>query len=364
MRRRLLRAGALAALAIAAAGAPGCERESNVGHQDSRVSVEQEQSSIPVPTGVLSIEVFEGVDGEASSIRIDDGATVDRLTAGLREGAKPSYIDDPEPSGQLYRVDMRGVDAAGTPYTFTFTLNDMTGTDALQDAVKLYLAREDGATAAWTVPSGWALELLGRAAYGERRLRIAAIPHSGSVAVQANRRIRTASAPAAIEETLQFAGLEPDEQAPEYKIHWSDPQRFVVRFEPLPDGTAVRFRLDGLATAEGETFANEAEPRLTAATLTSASAWGGLSQADADGTVERSGRLGEAVLIGPLTGDGTDAVLAYGADGMNTLFDLGTGTTRTLPAISWPDEASPPFGNDYGADVLFADRMNGDSVYA
>jgi hypothetical protein len=37
---------------------------------------------------------------------------------------------------------------------------------------------------------------------------------------------------------------------------------------------------------------------------------------------------------------------------------------RTLPAISWPDAETAPFGNDYGADVLFADRVHGDVVYA
>ncbi len=358
MARRLAVAG-IAVWAAVSLAVTGCER---IGGGTPEGPSTEARTAFPAPDGVTAVEVALEADGTSVS-RIDDRFAVDRIIERLREGAKRSDIEDPEPLGQLYRVELKGTDPAMQPYTYTFTLNDMTETDALRDAAKLYVEREDGATEAWTVPSGWVRELLGQASYGKPLLRIATAPHSASVTVLANRRIRTASAPAAVAETLQVAGLASDEASPKYKIHWSDPQRFVVRFDPLPEGVSVRFRLDGLMTAEGDSFANVAEPAPYAAWLTSVSASGGLTWADAAGRVERSLELGEAVMIGPSAGEDADAILAYGADGTNTLVDLRDGTFRTLPAISWP-ESGTPFGNDYGVDVMFGDRVSGDVVYA
>ncbi|WP_309122416.1 hypothetical protein [Paenibacillus sp.] len=347
---------ALAALWLAL---PGCERSG--GEPSEGASDAEERASFPEPSEIRSIRVANEADG-AIVIQIDNAFIAGRLVEGLRE-AKPSYIDDPEPLGRRYEVDLNGEDAAGQPFTYTFTLNDMTETDALRDAGKVYFTLEDGTTEAWTVPSGWIRALFGYDAAVDPLLYIATADASASVIVQANRRIRTASAPAAVADTLQVAGLKPGEKPPGYKIHWSDPQRFVIRFDALPEGASVGLRLDGLTSAEGETFAVAEQPERNAAVLRSADAWGGVRWADGDGRIERTREVGEAVMLGPISGDEGDYAAAYGTDGRVTLVELETGATRYLPDIAWP-EPGTPFGNDYGSDTMFSDRLHGSVLFA
>ncbi|TLS48537.1 hypothetical protein FE782_29945 [Paenibacillus antri] len=336
----------------------GCERNEG-GPPDGAAS--EERSPFPAPSEINSIRVANEADG-ALIAAIDNAFIAGRLAEGLRE-AKPSYIDDPEPFGRTYRVDLNGKDKAGQPFTYTFTLNDMTETDALRDAGKVYITGEDGTTKAWTVPSGWIRALFGYDAAADPLLYITTVDASASVVVQANRRIRTASATAAVADTLQVAGLKPGAKAPGYRIHWSDPQRFVVRFDALPEGVSVRFRLDGLASADGETFAVAEQPERNAAVLSGADAWSGVGWAGADGRIERTREVGEAVMLGPIGGDAGDFVAAYGADGTVTLIELETGAARILPDIAWP-EPGTPFGNDYGSAVMFSDRLHGSILYA
>jgi len=349
----------LLAMAVLWIALAGCERSGGGLSEDASTD---ERASFPVLEGATSIRVALEADG-TNILSIDDRWTAGRLAEQLRTQAKPSYFGDPEPHGRLYKVELSGADSRGQTYTYAFTLNDMTETDALRDAAKVYLDREDGTSEAWMVPSGWIRALFGYQAMVDPLLYITTANESASVIVQANRRIRTASVPAAVAETLQVAGLAPGEKPPGYKIHWSDPQRFVVRFDSLPEGVSVRVRFDGLISAEGDSFANAEAPSFNAATLTSATAWGGVVWADADGRVERRRDVGEAALLGPLDGDGVEGMLAYGIDGRLTWVDLSTGATQALKDVAWP-EARTPFGNDYGADVLYADRVRDGDVFA
>jgi hypothetical protein len=225
------------------------------------------------------------------------------------------------------------------------------------------LTREDGTTEAWTVPSGWIRALFGYDAAVDPLLYVTTADASASVIVQANRRIRTASAPAAVADTLQVAGLKPGEKPPGYKIHWSDPQRFVVRFDALQEGVSVRLRLDGLASADGATFANAEQPERNAAVLSGADAWSGVRWADADGRIERTREAGEAAMLGSIRGDEEEYVVSYGTDGTNTLVELRTGAARTLPELSTTG-SDKPFGNDYGSDTMFSDRLHGNMLFA
>jgi len=328
-----------------------------VGCEEAPSNVEDAGWTLPAFEGVIAVKVTDERTGTVVR-RIDDPAAIEQLLGGLRQ-AEPSGIDDPEMSGRLLRVTLTGAEGVRT-----FTVNDLRETDAARYSGKVYIEGEDGRTRAWTVKSAWIAELCGEFRPNDPPLLYLSIANeSGSVSVWANRRIRTASAPIAVESTLQVAGLTKDASAPAYRIEWSDAQRFVVRFEELGEGAAVRFRLDGLMTADGETFANADQPRRNEVLLIGRPAHSRALWFDEAGRLFRAVRSEPAALVQPFETEDGPALLAYHLDGSQTAIDLRSGERRAFQIGAWPD-AAEPFGNDYGSDVLFSDRMHGSATFA
>lgn len=326
---------------------------------------------VPVMEQVRSVAVTDADTGNALSSTTDSEA-IDRLLQGLRE-AEPASVGDPEPRGKQYKVVF-----AGSEGTLTVRVNDLRDTDSLLESAKVYHPGPDEAASgtegttgtgepvrAWNVPSAWVRLLLGHIEEAaEPLLYVSAVERSASVVVQANRRVTTASVVSSIADTIAFSGLPEGAEPPRYRIHWSDPQRFVVRFDGgLPEGAAVRFRLDGAMSAEGESFAGADMPHRNVALLRGEPAADAMRWIGAAGDTVQTARVESAVLIHFLEENGQESLVAYHRDGSLSRLDAASGRIRTIRFADWPG-AEASFGNDYGADVLLSDRAFDGVAYA
>ncbi|WP_185601812.1 hypothetical protein [Paenibacillus sp. 598K] len=162
--------------------------------------------------------------------------------------AAPAYIDDPEPSGDLYELVLSGQSDA-----LTYRINDLSATAANDISVKLYATRPDQEeTTAWALPLAWLQLLLEpELAEGEPTLRVVTDENAEAVIVTANRALQRASLTEAVRSGLHYSSAEEAAQ-PRYTIHWSDDRRAVIRLPTLSPGQSARLVLDGVLSAEGE----------------------------------------------------------------------------------------------------------------
>lgn len=89
----------------------------------------RENHGFPIPAGVMSVDVQNELGRTHASL--DDATSIAYLMKQLAEAPR-SYFGDPEPSGTLYRVEMR----RGDGRTLVYMLNDLRTMGGSQ--VKIY----------------------------------------------------------------------------------------------------------------------------------------------------------------------------------------------------------------------------------
>ncbi|MGG1634176.1 hypothetical protein [Paenibacillus sp. NRS-1760] len=233
-----------------------------VGCENSVQQANEPKPILPILDQIQSVTVTS-INGLSEGLSLlEQQADIALLLQGLMD-AHPSYIDDPEPSGLMYEVEMKSDKQAQT-----YTVNDLRTTDSLDTGVKIYTKDNDGQSHAWTLPSEWIRLLLGINAVDleEPILSISANEDSSSVIVLSNRNMKRETVRDAIANTLAFSGMAANEQ-PKYDIYWSDSQRFVVRFTNLTAKSAVQFQLDAVQAETGESFVNKTQKNRNHATL-------------------------------------------------------------------------------------------------
>lgn len=330
--------GMFVALAITAL-ATACEEEAPVDGA----------RTVPVPDRVSGMQVTaaDGTALRAVSSAEDAASIVDGLRA-----ARPSFIEEPEPSGARYRLEMAGEDGSST----VVEVNDLRETNGWMHSGKVYA---NGA--AWEVTAAWLGELLEGDAYARAApfLRVKVDDESASVIVYGNRPIRTATVAEAMEATLTAASSSGDAAAPSYEIRWSDPYRFVVRFAEAREDVALRMRFDALRTAEGETFGEPGE--LYEAVVREDATTGRVLHVNERGEILRVWMADPAtVLLQPVRDPGK--LRLYLAGDRTALLDVAALELQAEPEPP-PLNGDAGFGNDYGSTVLYSDRTHDDRTY-
>lgn len=313
----------------------------------------------PVIEDVRSIKVLRD-DGTNMIIHSTQEGKIEKLLQGLLNDAKPSYIDDPEPFGQIYKVEMMS-----DSISQTYTVNDLRLTDSLESSVKIYAETNEDHSLAWDLPTSWIQLLLNEQdkANTEPSLYVSTNELSNSVIVLSNRNMMRSSVGKAIEATLTISGLQSDKM-PDYSIFWTDPQRFVVRFNNLSAKENVYFRLDDVQAESGESFASESQPIRNQVVLYEKSAFQGLRWVKQQGLIMREQGLDSATLLQPVWTDAQkkNSLIVYDIDDSQRLINLDTGDTKPVQIKQWPEDENS-YGNDYGSSVLFSDRSVDGSSY-
>ncbi|KAE9084354.1 hypothetical protein PF010_g20863 [Phytophthora fragariae] len=316
------------------------------------------RSDLPIidPDQIIAV-VLKNPD-QSLAVERTDAQEIASILQGLKV-AKPSYIDDPEPSGSHQYI----LQIKSKKTVQTFTVNDLRDTDTLDAGVKLYGSGADGVKA-WSLTSAWLRQLLGDSGTEDGpHLYVTLHEDSGSAVIQANQDMNRESVAKAIETTLSYSAG--GEALPSYQLYWSDSQRFVVRFANLAKGTSVRFLLDGATTASGQSFAGKSEPLRNQVIVNAVSSFSGLRWIGTDSKTIRKLPMQSSVLLQPVYAkdNKTDAVLAYSSGDTLNRIDLASGELKSVAVPKWPGKEQP-FGNDYGTHLLFSDRSGGNMVYA
>ncbi|MBP1993760.1 hypothetical protein [Paenibacillus eucommiae] len=333
---------------------------SAAGCKDTEQGVENPNpdNAFPVMEHVQSVKVMNN-NGSEVIFELNEEEDIVALLQGLQD-AVPSYIDDPEPNGRLYKVEMKN-----ELTTQTYTVNDLRETDSLDFSVKIYTESSEGQGQAWELSSAWIRLLLGyTSAIVEPLLYVSTNEDSSSVIVQSTLSLDRGSVEKAIKDTL-ITSVAVSGGQPQYHIYWSDSQRFVVRFPNLEEGTSVHFRLDGVLSETGVSFASESQPIRNLAVLNSQKPLKGLKWVNINSEIIREQKLESAVLIQPIWTDNQDkdSILVYHPDDSQSLIQLSTGDLKSINIREWPD-LEEVYGNDYGTNVLFSDRFVEEKSYA
>ncbi|RXZ78973.1 hypothetical protein EBB07_24885 [Paenibacillaceae bacterium] len=334
----------------------------------------------PVMEDIKSITIHDW--GTDTVIRtITDQHELDTLAQGLQR-APASSIDDPEPSGQLFKIAL-----SNDSDTAIYQVNDLRLTTDHIVSGKIYLPGTEGQGKAWKVTTQWIRQLLGQEEQtqtAEPLLYTTFSDITNSVVVQANRDMDKDSVTKTLERTLVVAGMPLEEL--DYTLYWVDDQRFVVEFANMKDDTSIHFRLDDIMSKSGEPFANKEHTFRNQVLLSSRNnnAVSRLKWISQDNELIRSQSWDfSAVLIQPVfpidkvnepvTDEKTHAELdagsleklfVYHTNNTLTLIDPASGeSTKFDPHLS--SEKTKPFANnDYGIGTLMGDRFNEQISYA
>jgi hypothetical protein len=214
----------------------------------SKADVEQETPiAIPLFEETQTITVFNR--DKTLVMEHKDPEVINKLLQGMKE-AMPSYIGDPEQSGNLYEIVLTSGNESRT-----FSVNDLSGTNVTDVSAKLYakLPGQEHAVA-WSLSKAWIQLLLNPDIEdAEPELHVTIDEDSDSAIMTANREIERQSLEDAIESTL-YVGMNNVDDSPEYTISWTDNRRVVIRFPDLPEGGTVEFIPEGAKSTEGEVF--------------------------------------------------------------------------------------------------------------
>jgi hypothetical protein len=149
----------------------------------------------------------------------------------------------------------------------------------------------------------------------------------------------------------------------DYQLEFVTAQEFVVRITGLEAVESVYFSLDGAMSAAGQAFANTNVSR-NQVIVTGQQQFQRLKWLDGQGEIIRELPIPSTLMIQPVDADGQagkEVVVAY-SYGSQRLVQLETGEAADSGLAPWTGKAKP-FGNDYGADILYADRWSEDIVY-
>ncbi|WP_028559147.1 hypothetical protein [Paenibacillus pinihumi] len=292
----------------------------------------------------------------AGEYRIEDAEKLGKLLEGMRQAnAKPDGIEDLEPSGQQYNLTIHEEQVSST-----YVIDDLRSSDATVWSVKISKENENGTMDAWVVPSAWLSLILDEPVVPS--LWLFTNNESASVTVLANRELKRDTAEQSVADSLRLV-LPENARAPAYDIYWSDPGRFVVRFSEKPSAPLL-LRFDKLLSVSGESFVDPDRADSAEAVLGDRGGqrirW--INPAKQSETVQM---FKDTALLQPIH-EGSyqaDKLMAYHFDGTQTIIERDGGKQRRLGITKWPD-AEGSYPNDYGADVLYSDRMLNGETYA
>ncbi|WP_020618238.1 hypothetical protein [Paenibacillus daejeonensis] len=318
--------------------------------------VEDDAIEMPTAEDIQSIAVFDR--DHTLVIEHQEPEVIRSLLQGMQE-AQPAVIDDPEPSGELYELVL-----SGEGISFTLTLNDFSHTNAPDVTAKVY-GTLPGEDQPWvgSLPSAWVQFLLYPSiADDEPVLRVTVDEDSDNVILTANRDMDR-DIVADVFVTALRAGTEAGETPPAV-MTWTDDRRAVVSFPELTEGQTIRFMMDNVTAAEGETLRVIAKPDGYI-TIHGGRAWSGLQLVDGtNGNVIQEHGFDAAAVIQPAGSRGTEPqYLIYNADNTTYLYTPGTGQVVDITVQEWlADEVG--YSTDDGVRVQFAHTADEKVLYA
>lgn len=276
-----------------------------------------------------------------------------QLLQGMKE-ARPSYIEDPEPSGMLYELAI-----TGKKESRTFSVNDLSRTNALQTSVKLYASSADEDNArAWELDTAWVQRLLQPDGSEDEPLLEAIVDEdSDRVIVIANRDIQRRSLAEAVASNLSVKARQADLSV-QYELRWTDERRVVVLFSDLAPQARVEFILGRVRTGEGEFFRVQTSHNQNSelVVVQQGSAWSGLRWVDLSGGTVHEHGFDAAVVIQSARSreSGREEVIIYNGDEADTVYRFRP-EHRDIADITvqWTDHQLK-FSTDYGIDKLYA----------
>ncbi|MCC3374131.1 hypothetical protein [Cohnella sp. REN36] len=148
-----MRPAAMAAFAILVVAAMGIAFYGLWMNEHGNEQVYREKHGFPIPAGVTSVVVLD--EAGRAHVSLDDATSIGYLMKQLAEAPR-SYFGDPEPSGTLYRVEMR----RGDGRTLVYMLSDLRTMGGSQ--VKLY-PENPGRNEVWELSGGVISMLIDRA---------------------------------------------------------------------------------------------------------------------------------------------------------------------------------------------------------
>ncbi|MFD0590188.1 hypothetical protein ACFQZE_19575 [Paenibacillus sp. GCM10027627] len=335
-------------LLIAAAALQGCAKGDS---DDGNGSL----PDIPLLENVQSIAVYHRNGPIIMEQR--DPEIIGQLLDGMRR-AKPSSIGDPEFSGKLYELVL-----TGSEQTVSFSINDLEGTASTEASVKLYATLPgEERVAAWCVPTDWIQLLLnpnGREAMPV--LKVTPDETNDSVTLVGNRDINEQSLKEAIEASLL---MKPPygKVADNYKLHFSDPRRVIIRFPDLPEGGIAEFMVDGTETADGKPFKLNSDDSSRLIVIRQGLPWSGLRWVDTSGITVREHGFDGATLIQPVEFKSEELFL-YGRSHSVYRLNLLTGSASDIANKEWAS-GEEGYSSDSGVSNLYSYSADRNTLYA
>jgi len=361
----LLKLSYLVAIVAILLLAQGCKSSEEVDSSD--------QKALPLPAAISSITVYDDRSGDKIA-NIADAGEITAIMADL-QNVQQSFFDDPEPLGQLLRIEMKGAEKQ------IYYVNDLRETGSIYSG-KIYseATAKDGHV--WQMTSGLIRQIRGEAsardgkAGGEElakpALFIRTMEDNRSIVVESNTPMKRSTVIEAIDRNWQRSGYGKTAR-PEYEFVWSDSQRFIIRVQALQSGELARYRLDGIQTSSGEEFLAEEQPNQHTAIVGERLERSRLRMIDVVAEEETAAALPDSTMaqlvrvqrnsenVGESAGE-QPYLLMYGKDA-SAMVPLAEGERQEIAVGSWPD-LGKVIGNDYGYDVLYSDRFYADYTYA
>lgn len=183
-----------------------------------------------------------------------------------------------------------------------------------------------------------------------------------SISASANRPIDRRSVEEAIEQTFLRSLINVGgKSTPE--LRWLDDQSFEVIFPGLAPGESVRISFAEVTSTEGESFGSAGQPYQNEVVIFKSAEPRQLRWIDPHkGQVASNSFEAEAIQRVAVEGENRSNLLLYQEAGLPLRIRVEDGEQLEFRMTAWPDPA-PPFGNDYGQDLLFSDRMYRDFTY-
>ncbi|MFD0712655.1 hypothetical protein [Paenibacillus sp. GCM10027626] len=329
---------------------------------------ETNEMHFTIPDVVVdSITTFDDQAGNKLATITDQTVIVNMMEE--LKASELTFFDDPEPLGQLLRVE-----AHAGEHTVTYYINDLRNTASYEVSGKIYSKASSEKGLVWRVSSKLIRQLRGEAADqadSTPYLYIETYPDSSSIVVEANQDLQKSSIRDAVDATLARSGFG-KEKPLDYELFWSDQQRFAIQIIGLEPGEAASFNLDLVMTTAGMTLANQDQPYRNRVVLEKPALKSRMRTIDVETNEETASRVPDTafaqnVLVQSESGKDDEAVrytLYYGGGSeQQTLVPLGAGEQQQFRISEWPD-AGEPFANDYGYELLFSDRFYPDYTYA
>lgn len=315
----------------------------------------------PGPALPETIEVVKVMDGEGAVLAEHrDSNDIAAIVAGLQH-AERTAVGDPEPSGDLYKLEFIGKDKQ-----LTLSLMDFRMTNGMAPSAKVYAAGlRENETKAWSLSTAWVQQVLAPTQPDNKEHPIMMVTiheDSDSVVLYANQAVDRGTVEHAIQTTIHDAngGMLSGYR---YAVEWSDDQRALVRFTELPPESAVGFMLEGSKTKDGNPLEVVLPYEGRVVVVRAGLPWSGIRTVNTQGDVIHEHAFDSVSLIqAPGVEDWGGKITLYYHDGTVDQLEPDTGEVFRTDAAIWPDEQTKNM-SDSGASGLYAFAKAGDNYY-